>query len=70
MSNRDVPGSFLPVSKARRDVEGLRDGDGYSNVKVFKLNPDGTKGEFLREEEPTCFSYEFNITPRKEVINE
>ena len=70
MSNRDVPGSFLPVSKARRDVEGLRDGDGYSNAKVYRLNPDGTKGEFLREEEPIFFIGSFGRTPRKEVINE
>ena len=62
-----TPKSFLPKSKAERDVNGLRDYGNHSTVKVYQVNPDGTKGKYLREEEATYFHIAFNMTPKRKV---
>ena len=62
-----TPQGFLPKNKAERDVNGLRDYSEHSIVKVYRANPDGTKGNFLRIEEPTYFHIAFNKTPKRKV---
>lgn len=70
MANRDEPGSFLPHSKAERDVNDLREYGIPSAVMVYSANPDGTKGEFLRVEPATVFCPDFNrSTPKRGVLN-
>jgi len=67
MFSQKSPRLFLPCSKAKRDVEGLRDYGCHSIVRVYRANPDGTKGEFLREEDATYPDIIFNRLPGKGV---
>ena len=40
----------LPTNANRKRVPGLRDEAPNSEVKVYKMNPDGSKGQYLRTE--------------------
>lgn len=50
MSSHFTPRSLLPHTILERKVEGLREAEAPSDIRVFKANPDGTIGELLRIE--------------------
>lgn len=58
--NNQMVRSFLPRSKAERMVFGLRDFVSPSEVRVFRANPDGSKGGFLRVEPAKTYVSKFN----------
>ncbi len=45
MLNRNTPEGLLPKSLAKRNVAGLRDYSLPSEMRIYKVNPDGTVGE-------------------------
>ena len=45
----------------RGQARDLRDFAPASEVKVYKLNPDGTRGEFLRTEKPKWYEKDFKF---------
>ena len=51
MLNKVYQKGFLPKNKMQLRVPGLRDYAPPSDVRVFKMNTDGSKGEYLRTEE-------------------
>lgn len=62
MSDLYIPQSIFPKSRFERLVAGLRDSNFEKPIecRVFKANPDGTKGELLRIEKPRVKPIEYN----------
>ena len=48
---------IIPKSKFGQMVNGLRDSEPPSEIKVYRANPDGSRGEFLRAESPPVYPY-------------
>jgi hypothetical protein len=62
--NGDKPQNLLPQNRAEKNCSGLRSYEPPSSVKVYKVNPDGTRGEFLGIEEATYYG-DPKLFPRK-----
>ncbi|MFA5036995.1 MAG: hypothetical protein WC479_07450 [Candidatus Izemoplasmatales bacterium] len=52
MANKQPPTNWLPKLGYDKKVSGLRCFVQPNPVKVFRMNPDGSMGEFLRTEQP------------------
>jgi hypothetical protein len=54
---RNTPESFMPTGLNEFKVGGLRDSVPPPKVRVYKVKPDGSKGELIREENGDTFEH-------------